>query len=593
MDAGQGDDSASVLVETFMRAVHVPKLMVENGATSRNGQPAPFGPRQVSETHTRSGHVLGRLIAAMGSTTSGAAAAETLVDALASLDTCGAAFVYRWDADLGHLVLAASAPQRPDIYGEEFALGEGVVGRAALRPSRPVTGTLRADQLARAPLAPDRAMVGLRVAARDGALLGVVALVADGPGPLAPATIRTATDATGLIAQALEHEQLVASLRLDEDLLGSIELLVRAASSETQLGDALEGIAELGLKALRVDTCAIFASDRAHGPLRPAAVSPRDAELPASWRRGLPDGAEAAASSPSDEVTLVVPALLGRERFGAFAVADRPGRSFSAGDRVRAEQLAHVVALAVRQRWQIPGSFERTRPADLLWNIVGPQSGDPAALLARARGLGCDLAARRVVIVGSAPDGSTFDLRATLQGLNLTALCDASSGRLTAIVAEGAVAGLARPGWSLGVSQPCDLLARYPLAYQQAQEAHDLGRKLFGAGRLVRYADLGGYRFIPALLGGITDEVEYVQISRLSDELLRTLEAYLDGGGNTAQAANQLFLHRNTVRQRLDRIATLLDLDLSDPSRWLSLQLVIKTARLARLNGADLTPHTS
>lgn len=574
-----------------MRAVHLPKLMVETGAPTRNGPPAPIRHRQLSQTHTQGEHVLSRLVAAMGSTTSAAVAGEILVDSLAALESCGAAFLYRWDADLGRLSLAASAPERPGIHSEEYAPGEGVVGGAALRPGRPVIGTLRADRQGRTALAPNRAMVGLQIAARDGALLGVLALVANGPGPLAPATIRTATDGGRLVAQVLEHEQLTASVRAGLDLLGSIAHLVPAGSVKP-LGDVLEAIAEQGFRAMGVQTCAIYVTDRANGPLRLAAVSPRDAEIPLAWQREVPDGS--AESSGATGVTLLVPVLFGTERFGVVALADHAGRGFSAADRVRAEQLGHIVALATSQRAQTPGALTQTRPEDLMWDILGPQSGDPAALLARAHGLGCDLTARRVVIVGSAPDRSTLDMRAALQALNVSALSDVSSGRLTAIAPESALGGLAKLGLSFGVSQPCELLARYPLAYRQARDAHDLGKKLFGSGRVIRYEELGGYRFIPALLGGVADEPEYAQISRLSDDLLKTLDAYLDNGGNTAQAANQLFLHRNTVRQRLDRISTLLDLDLTAPSRWLSLQLVIKTARLARLSAApDAEPRST
>jgi DNA-binding PucR family transcriptional regulator len=72
-------------------------------------------------------------------------------------------------------------------------------------------------------------------------------------------------------------------------------------------------------------------------------------------------------------------------------------------------------------------------------------------------------------------------------------------------------------------------------------------------------------------------------MSRLPDDLLKTLEVYLDSGGNATRAARQLFLHRNTLRQRLDRIAALLNVDLTTSERWLPLQLAVKAARLARL----------
>ena len=88
--------------------------------------------------------------------------------------------------------------------------------------------------------------------------------------------------------------------------------------------------------------------------------------------------------------------------------------------------------------------------------------------------------------------------------------------------------------------------------------------------------------------GGLTDVLEYQMMSRLADDLLKTLEVYLDSGGNATRAAKRLFLHRNTLRQRIDRIAALLDVDLTTSERWLSLHLAVKAARLARLAPAPV-----
>ena len=102
------------------------------------------------------------------------------------------------------------------------------------------------------------------------------------------------------------------------------------------------------------------------------------------------------------------------------------------------------------------------------------------------------------------------------------------------------------------------------------------------SGRLTWYDDLGSYRFVPALLqNGLAADAEYAQVAALPEELLRTLDVYLDCGGNRAEAARQLFLHRNTLRQRMDRVAALLGVDLLPSSRWLSLHLAIKAARMS------------
>ena len=58
-------------------------------------------------------------------------------------------------------------------------------------------------------------------------------------------------------------------------------------------------------------------------------------------------------------------------------------------------------------------------------------------------------------------------------------------------------------------------------------------------------------------------------------DLVRTLAAYLRHGGNSTQAANALYLHRNSLRYRLARIQVLLSLDPDDPDARLALQIAL------------------
>lgn len=65
-------------------------------------------------------------------------------------------------------------------------------------------------------------------------------------------------------------------------------------------------------------------------------------------------------------------------------------------------------------------------------------------------------------------------------------------------------------------------------------------------------------------------------------ELLRTLEAFLDASSSTTEAAQELQIHRNTVANRIRRVAELLDVSLEDPETRLSLQLSCRVLRLNR-----------
>ena len=65
-------------------------------------------------------------------------------------------------------------------------------------------------------------------------------------------------------------------------------------------------------------------------------------------------------------------------------------------------------------------------------------------------------------------------------------------------------------------------------------------------------------------------------------ELLRTLEVYLDASCSTTEAAQVLGLHRNTVANRMRRIADLLGVALDDAENRLSLQLACRMLRIHR-----------
>ena len=56
-------------------------------------------------------------------------------------------------------------------------------------------------------------------------------------------------------------------------------------------------------------------------------------------------------------------------------------------------------------------------------------------------------------------------------------------------------------------------------------------------------------------------------------DLVLTLKTYFAAGGNASEAADRLFLHRNSMLYRLERIQALTGLDLRDDRVALALQL--------------------
>jgi DNA-binding PucR family transcriptional regulator len=56
-------------------------------------------------------------------------------------------------------------------------------------------------------------------------------------------------------------------------------------------------------------------------------------------------------------------------------------------------------------------------------------------------------------------------------------------------------------------------------------------------------------------------------------DLVRTLRVYFAAGANASEAADRLFLHRNSILYRLARVEKLTGLDLKRPRARLALQL--------------------
>lgn len=73
--------------------------------------------------------------------------------------------------------------------------------------------------------------------------------------------------------------------------------------------------------------------------------------------------------------------------------------------------------------------------------------------------------------------------------------------------------------------------------------------------------------FCSRVLGPLTKEK--------NSELRRTLEEYIRSHGSQSAVSRNLYLHRNTVRQRLRRIEQLTGAELDDPEARLKLQLAL------------------
>ena len=78
--------------------------------------------------------------------------------------------------------------------------------------------------------------------------------------------------------------------------------------------------------------------------------------------------------------------------------------------------------------------------------------------------------------------------------------------------------------------------------------------------------------------GALIGRVEAYDLEHNSD-LLRTLRVYFAANANTSEAADRLYLHRNSLPYRLARVERLTGLDLKDHRARLALQLGLLAIR--------------
>ena len=140
------------------------------------------------------------------------------------------------------------------------------------------------------------------------------------------------------------------------------------------------------------------------------------------------------------------------------------------------------------------------------------------------------------------------------------------------------------PAYSGGVGYVARALSSIPQSYQQAQQALEIGRRLFGNEKLHSFGQLGIYRLLFHLYGHHDLAAFYEETlgplldadTRGSIDPIGTLEHFFRYKGNLSETARAMHLHRNSLLYRLSRIEELLGHSLEDSEVRLSLQIALK-----------------
>ncbi|AOM83610.1 PucR family transcriptional regulator [Salisediminibacterium beveridgei] len=107
--------------------------------------------------------------------------------------------------------------------------------------------------------------------------------------------------------------------------------------------------------------------------------------------------------------------------------------------------------------------------------------------------------------------------------------------------------------------------------YQEAKMAIKLGKKDTISNQIIHYDDLGIIKLLGHLRYELLADYQKEQLSGLinfdaetGEDLTSTLEKYLENNGNIKSCAASLHIHPNTLRYRLNKIESLLRVDLKN-----------------------------
>ncbi|HEY9783837.1 MAG TPA: helix-turn-helix domain-containing protein, partial [Candidatus Obscuribacterales bacterium] len=137
----------------------------------------------------------------------------------------------------------------------------------------------------------------------------------------------------------------------------------------------------------------------------------------------------------------------------------------------------------------------------------------------------------------------------------------------------------------IGAGRLAETTLDLPDSYREARQALIVGSMIHGDGEFaISYGDLGVKRLLYLMIDHPElDRFYQENLAPLESydeewesELVPSLRVYLDHGANLNSAARALFVHRHTLRYRLEQIAEILKVDIDSQEVLLNLQIAFQ-----------------
>lgn len=547
---------------------------------------------------------------------------QGVVDLATEATGCHACFIYLLEGS--RLTIRAASPVFGEAVGNvQFSVNEGLTGWVA-RHRTPEFIRDRAMEDPRMKFIPllqeqrFQSMVAVPILSRAGETIGVIVLHTEAPHEFAEGTLKLLVHIASLVSGAIENAQLYDQERRRVGALTGLSELAQQVADATDAVELGAIVAGGSVRLLGADICQLFRLAPNGDSMQllasipealppPSMSSVSDLMLAGLDGRGRRPNAKAMWPSVRVGDLLVTPLAAGGERVGLLCAASYSQPAFGEEGAEIARAIANLAAVAIKRAELIEDLTNANIIKDLFELLAAGATTLAAAKAAEVR---CDLTAPYLMVCAE-PAGAReqasgeWRIAAEALGRGLAELVprsaiEAGPGPVRALLTFGqgqrpTIDGLLREcrelgqrtGAAIGVSEPRESPADASRAYREARDAASIARALLRDGGAIAYSQVGAYRYLvqigpddaprDRMRAAVDLLIDYDRKRRTA--LLDTLERYLSERRSVIESARALFVHPNTLRQRLGRIEQLTGLKL-DEDDLLSLELAIKLARL-------------
>jgi GAF domain-containing protein len=554
----------------------------------------------VAQAGTGESHVLARVISTIASRLELDAVLAAVVELLSDASAVHACFVYLLDPKQKRLVLRAASAPYTHLVGEiALEKGEGLAWWA-LRKRRAAFIREQALDDPRVKYVPEleeerfQSLVAVPLLGKHGDPIGAITLDTEAPREFTDTEVEFLIASASLVAGAIENAQLYDEARTRVDVLEQLNELAEAVAAAEKLETLGPELVTRSRTLLGAERVLLYLRDEAEGRMRLHWSEP--------WDPAAPDEIE--LSELATDIghrgrgnRVAVSLVAGDELLGALVAEGTQQLDL-------ARTVANQAMVAIKKIQVLERLTEKNLIKDLFEDLAAVRLADAEN---RARRLGYDLEQQQIVVEAVDVDDAMERAVASLTKGSITDRRDNSLRALVPVGREGAARVLADlrrlhadfgSAASIGVSGVCVDAEALAQGFEEARNA------VIGAGvihrhdRVLGYDELGPYKYLlrvaaepgtrDSTIDAIAKLVEYDR--ERGAALLSTLEEFLRRRGNISATSDALFVHPNTLRQRLRRIADLTGIDLRRDD-WLMVEIALKLVRL-RIALATDAPHT-